>query len=327
MTPLEERYRRLVGWLPEPARSRWSEDMVATYLEVATADDPEFAEYGSPSTADRWDVARLAVRLHLGAPGASVRAVAAGRAVRLVAVVGAVWLAVQGVVGAALTAWVHDLVPFVAAPDTLGPLGWGPQEAFTVVLDGLFVALAVCLVRGLAAARLLALAVVAVQYGLLAGWLYSPAGLEWLSLLPLLVVLGAAALVPPEPLRPRPWWLLVVPALTLATLWPARLPGEVNGWLVALADPVVHGAFGLTGALVVLAVRNRAARGPAELAVAVLSTLLVAALLDQWSYDVAAGYRPVVVAATAAAALTALVAAAIGLRAVRALPVTVPAES
>src|SRR3954447_1169729 len=86
MSPLEQRYRRLLQWLPEPARSRWADDMTETYLSVTTAGDPEYAEFGSPTVADRLDVARLALALRLGAPGASVRAVAAGRTVRLVAV-------------------------------------------------------------------------------------------------------------------------------------------------------------------------------------------------------------------------------------------------
>ena len=129
MSPLERRYRQLLAWLPEPARSRWSDEMTETYLEAATADDPEYAEFGSPSLADRWDVARLAVGLHLGAPGSSVRAIAAGRAVRLVAVVGAAWLAGQALVALALTAWTHDRLPFLTAPDLPGQLSWGPLQA------------------------------------------------------------------------------------------------------------------------------------------------------------------------------------------------------
>ena len=49
---LEVRYRRLLRLLPEPARSRWAEDMVATYLAASTAEDPEYAEFGSPTLAD-----------------------------------------------------------------------------------------------------------------------------------------------------------------------------------------------------------------------------------------------------------------------------------
>ena len=330
MSPPERRYRQLLAWLPEPARSRWSDEMTETYLEAATADDPEYAEFGSPSLADRWDVARLAVGLHLGAPGSSVRAIAAGRAVRLVALVGAAWLAGQALVALALTAWTHDRLPFLTAPDLPGQLSWGPLQATYVVFHLLCIGLAVCLVRGLAAARVLAGATFAVQVGLLvahlATSLYPPTVWEWLAWAPSVVTLAAAAVVPPEPLRPRPWWLLAVPGLTLVLAWPARLPGEVDGWLVALADPVVHGALGLAATLAVLEVRARATRGPAELAVAVLAATLTLALSRQWTWDVAAGYHPTAVAATGLAAATAVCAGVIGLRAVRALPVTVPTQ-
>ena len=325
MSPLEQRYRRLLAWLPEPARSRWADEMTGTFLEATTAGDPEYAEFGSPSLADRLDVARLALRLRLGAPGSSVRAVAAGRTVRLVAVVGAGSLAVQALVALALTAWTYDVLPFLTAPDLPGPMSWGPGQAIGVVLDGLVVALAVCLVRGSAAARALAPAALAL-YVLPLAQPHPPPALQALALVPIAVVLVAAALVPPEPLRPRPWWLLAVPALTLVASAPATVPGEVVGWLAALADPLVHSALGLAVALAVLALRRPAARGPAELAVAVLAAALALGLVSRWPWDVEGGYHPAVVAATLVAAGTAAVAGIIGQRAVRALPVTVSAE-
>lgn len=36
MSPLEQRDRRLLTWLPEPARSRWADDMTETYLRSST---------------------------------------------------------------------------------------------------------------------------------------------------------------------------------------------------------------------------------------------------------------------------------------------------
>jgi hypothetical protein len=163
MSPLEQRYRRLLQWLPEPARSRWADDMTETYLSVATADDPEYAEFGSPSVADRLDVARLALALHLGAPGASARAVAAGRTARLVAAAGTVALASGALAGLVSTAWAHGAVPFVEAPDLDGVLLWGPLEAVGVVVGVLTVALAVCVLRGAAGTPLLALPVLVGQ--------------------------------------------------------------------------------------------------------------------------------------------------------------------
>jgi hypothetical protein len=149
MSPLEQRYRALLAWLPEPARSRWADDMTETFLAVATADDPEYAEFGSPSLRDRVDVARLVLRLRLGARGASVRAVATGRAVRLVALAGTVALASSALVGLVAAAWVHGSLPFVAAPDVGPGSPSGPPEAMVACVDLLTVVLAVCVVRGL----------------------------------------------------------------------------------------------------------------------------------------------------------------------------------
>jgi hypothetical protein len=327
MSPLEQRYRRLLRWLPEPARSRWADDMTETYLSVATADDPEYAEFGSPTAADRLDVARLALRLRLGAPGSSVRAVAAGQTVRLVALAGTVVLAPQALIGVLTTAWMHGTLPGVAAPQLDGPLSWGPREATTVVVGVLVVALAVCLVRGRAAARPLALAAlvgVAVEMLTLPSW---TSVLDRLPAVTWAVPLVAAALVPPRPAGRWWWWLLAVPTLSPVTLATVALPGEVNGWLAGLADPMVHGALGVLGTAVVLLTRRRNDRGPAELAVAVLATALVVTLATQWRYDAPSGYHPVIVAATLVAAATALVTGVLGRRAVTALPVVAAADA
>ncbi|GAA4729567.1 hypothetical protein GCM10023328_05240 [Modestobacter marinus] len=309
--------------------------MTETYLQVETADDPEYAEFGSPSLRDRLDVARLAVRLRLGAPGASVRAVATGRTVRLVAVAGTVTLASMALVGLVSTAWLHGVIPLVDAPDLGGTPLWGPRDAVSTVVSALTVALGVCAVRGLAATRPLAVAV-------LAGHVVEVASAEvafpgpvgpgpLLTGFTLAVPLVAAALAPAGPPVRRPWWPCWLGVVVLAP-WAVgltaltRAPAEPAGWLLALADPFVHlgTVLVLTGAA--LLGRRRPARGPAELAVAVLAAALVPTLAGRLAYAVPTGWSTTVLAVTLGVVGTSVVAGAVGLRAVRALPATVPAD-
>ena len=139
--------------------------MVDTYLTAATADDPEYAEFGTPALADRIDVWRLALRLRLGAPGGTVRAMMAGRTVHLVALAGSAALATMGLVAEIGRAWVHGLLTGLPAPPLAGtPAPFGLRGLCEVTLDLLAVALVVCLIRGAGAARPLA-------GGIFAGWL------------------------------------------------------------------------------------------------------------------------------------------------------------
>ncbi|MGY1856020.1 hypothetical protein [Modestobacter sp. SYSU DS0290] len=328
MSPLEERYRRLLGRLPEPARSQWADDMTETYLSVTTADDPEYAEFGSPTVADRLDVARLALRLRLGAPGASVRAVATGATVRLVAVAGTVALAATALVGLVSTAWLHGALPFVDAPDVGGPVHWGPEDALRTVGSALTVVLAGCVVRGLAVTRPLALVVLVGE--LVLALLRPVQPLDLFPLLTLAVPLVAAALVPTgRPVR-HPGWLSWL-GLLLLSPWAfgaaavASSPGEPAGWLLALGDPFVQLGIVLVGSGAVLLARRRTARGPAELAVAVLAAALLPALAVHLPYAAPAGYSPTVLAVAIGTAGTAALTGVVGLRAVRTLPADVPA--
>ncbi|WP_164699749.1 hypothetical protein [Modestobacter sp. KNN46-3] len=322
MSPLEQRYRRLLTWLPEPARSRWADDMTETYLQVETADDPEYAEFGSPSLTDRLDVARLALRLRLGAPGASVRAVATGRTVRLVAVAGTVALASLGLLGLFSTAWLHGRLPFIDAPDLGGRLLWGPSYAVHTVVSALTVALAVCAARGLAATRPLAVVVLIGQLVPAVVAVIRP--VELLVQLTIAVPLVAAALMPTGAPLHRPLWLIPVPLVASVSVTALR-PGEPPEWTWGLFDPVVQWALLTVVAGAVLLLRRGRARGPGELAVAVLAATTLPALASRWPYDTPSGYATVVVLATLAAAATAVVTGAIGLRAVRVLPM-VPAD-
>ena len=323
MSPLEQRYRRLLAWLPEPARSRWADDMTDTFLEATTADDPEFAEFGSPSAADRLDVARLALRLRLGAPGASLRGVATGRTVRLVALAGTAGLASLALAGLISTAWLHGALPAVSAPDLGQPLPWGPWETLSTAVGALTVALWVCVVRGVPATRPLALAVLAGQAVETAT---SSGGPVWLlPQLTLAVPVVAAALVPTGPPLRRPWWP-VVSALVVLGPWAvglpaaALLPAEPAGWLVALFDPFAQFALGTTVAGAVLLARRPAARGPAELAVAVLAIALLPTLVGRLLLDVSSGYDATVLTVTLALAVTAAATGPVGARAVLTLP-------
>jgi hypothetical protein len=223
----------------------------------------------------------------------------------------------------ASTAWAHGTLPFVAAPDLGGTLPWGPAQAVDVVVSGLTVALAVCVLRGAAGARPLALVVLA---GQLLPVLASRLGpLDLLPLATTAVPLVAAALLPAGvPLR-RPWWLLAIPAVTVAS-WPlVFLPTPPADALLALGDPVVQWALLATGAGAVLLTR-RAPRGSAELAVAVLGLATLPALAGRWRFDLA-GYHAVVVAAVAAVVVTAATAGTVGLRALRELPSSVAADA
>lgn len=326
MSPLEQRYRRLLTWLPEPARSRWADDMTETWLEATTADDPEYAEFGSPTLADRLDVARLALRLRLGAPGASVRAVATGRTVRLVAVAGTLALASMALVGLVSTAWLHGLLPLVDAPEP-GPVEWGPRAAVHTVGSGLTVALGACALRGLRATRPLALAVLAtllVEVVTTVGPGVLPTQLT------VAVPLLAAALAPTGPPVRRPRWpvwlgLLVLGPWAVGLALLTLLPGDPAGGLLALGDPHVQLGIVLVATAGVLLVRRRPERGSAELAAAVLGLALLPALASRLPYDAPAGYAPTVLAVTVGVLLSAAATGAVGARALRALPADVPA--
>jgi hypothetical protein len=321
MSPLEQRYRALLRWLPEPARSRWADDMTGTYLSLMTTDDPEYAEFGSPSLTDRLDVAGLALRLRLGAPGASVRAVATGRAVRLVAVAGTVALAWSALLGLASQVWLLGLLPFLPAPHPPGRVLWTPREALSAALAVLTVALAVCVVRSSAGARPLAVALLGGEALSVLTWWGPLRPVDLLPLLTVAVPLVAAAVLPVGPPAVRPGRLVVLPVLTFGPWALTVLLGQPPGWLLGLSDPAVQEALVLAGAAVVVLLRRRPGRGPGELAVAVLSVAVLPTLLARWPYQGTPGYHPLVVAATAGVAVAAVVTGAVGWRAVRTLPV------
>lgn len=74
--PLEARYRRILTLLPAAYRERRGEEMLATLLDGAAGGRRW------PSAGEVTSLAALAVRLRVGAPGGSRRAVAAGEVLR-----------------------------------------------------------------------------------------------------------------------------------------------------------------------------------------------------------------------------------------------------
>jgi hypothetical protein len=126
MSRLERRYRRVLRVLPAGYREAWEEDMVATFLDSMGSDDLEADEYaadfGRPSWSEVASVVRLAVRLRVGAAGASPRSVAWGRVLRLVALMGLLVNATAVTVEAGSRLWLSGRFGWLPAP----PAEWVP---------------------------------------------------------------------------------------------------------------------------------------------------------------------------------------------------------
>ncbi len=217
MTPLEQRYRRLLRLLPASYRQAWEQDMVATFLDGAVPDDDEdaefAAEYGRPDGAEVRAVVALAVRLRLGGDGAPPRYLAWGEAVRRVATVGLLLRAVAAVAGVALLLWTPVRHPDLAGSDRMSAL-W----AFAALL---WVPAYVLLVVGSwATARVLAVVALLPDLAHLGVELF--AGGPYLAthtiglLVQLLPVLALAAFHRDSvALKPRPW-LVALPVAAVA---------------------------------------------------------------------------------------------------------------
>ncbi|SDN90041.1 hypothetical protein SAMN05660199_00963 [Klenkia soli] len=270
MSPLEQRYRRLLRALPEPARSRWADEMTDTYLTATCADDPEFADFGSPALVDRLDVWRLALRLRLGAPGAAPRAVVTGAAVR--------WVALLGALGATAPAAIGQLGR-LTSPDLPWVVTW--QTPLVVTAAVLSVALFGCLVHGSWVARPVAGVLLAVHL-VLGVSVAGPVPVSTWVVLLLAAVPPVAALVsePAPAARPARWWAGAVTVLVLtgglpwlSLVLPVWITGEAV-WAAVLAavglralvagEVVVRRAVAVLGLLAVvpLALSATAGGGP-----------------------------------------------------------------
>ncbi|WP_433501009.1 hypothetical protein ACQP1K_12325 [Sphaerimonospora sp. CA-214678] len=96
MSPLEDRYRRVLRLLPPSYRAEREEEMVSAFLDAsgsAVGDDDAW-----PRLPEIASVAALAVRVRLGGAGAPPRSHAWGRAVRLTALAGLGFQATMGLV-------------------------------------------------------------------------------------------------------------------------------------------------------------------------------------------------------------------------------------
>jgi hypothetical protein len=299
---LEDRYRRLLRALPEPARSRWADEMTDTYLTATCAHDPEFAEFGSPDLADRLDVWGLALRLRLGGPGSSARASLTGATVR--------WVALLGTLAAAAPAALGQLARTLD-PGQPWVTGW--HVPFNTLAAVLAVAVFGCLVHGSVVARAAAGALLALHL-FAAITTSAPIGSTVAFLLPAAVpLLAALALDPVRVDRPRWWWAGALGALLLVGGLP-YLSLVLPVWLTS--DAVA--AVGLTVVGVVAVVRTAA---PAAGAVAVLGLLTLPVLLLPLVVGGGpAGYVAVQAGAVALLAATTVVCAVTAVRAVRRLP-------
>ena len=331
---LEVRYRRLLRLLPEPARSRWADDMVATYLAASTADDPEYAEFGSLTLADRVDVWRLALRLRLGAPGATVRAVVAGQTFRLVALAGGAALAAQALIGLAVAAWWYGLLPGVPAPALEGPPALEPWDVLARALDVLVVALAVCVFRGAQVARPLAVGILLGEVGVTLAQVAGPSIVSAvLWLVTMAVPLLAAALVPAQPVPRRLRWLIglavlgtaLVPGTAVAWWAAGGQPEQPSAWLVAMTQPTGPWAVAVVAAGVVVLIR-RSATPVARLSVAVLGLAVLPALANQLAFGELAGFQAVVATELVLIGVTVVATGLAGGRAVHTLPTGVAGD-
>ena len=154
MTPLERRYRRVLGLLPSSYREVWAEDMVSTYLDSVAPDDREdaeyAAEYGRPHWTEVASIAALAVRLRIGSAGAPPRYAAWSEVIRLVVLVGALVHAAANTLGLALTLWMAGMLPLFATPAMLEvePESWQQVSMVAAVAGALWIPAYFALVLG-----------------------------------------------------------------------------------------------------------------------------------------------------------------------------------
>ncbi len=122
LSPLEQRYRAWLRLLPAPYREVWQDDLVATFLDGAEDIDEAGLADAHPTWSEAGSVVALAVRLRLGAPGATPRAVALGAGLRLLALVGLLAPTILSFLYVDSVLWTSGRLPGVAVPLTDGHL-------------------------------------------------------------------------------------------------------------------------------------------------------------------------------------------------------------
>jgi len=157
VTPIEQRYRRVLRMLPKSYREVWEDDMVATFLASVETDDREDAEYvadyGRPGWPEVLSIAALAIRLRIGSAGAPARYAAWSRAIRFCVLAVLLVHATAGVIAAAMSLWLAGLLPLpVAAPQVPEPPGypesWRQAYLFSALVGLLWVPAFFGLIRG-----------------------------------------------------------------------------------------------------------------------------------------------------------------------------------
>ncbi len=345
MTPLEERYRRVLRLLPGSYRQVWEEDMVATFLAGFDTDDPEeadyTADYGRPSWPEIASVVALAVRLRVGTAGAPPRYAAWGGAIRLWVLTGMMVNAAFGTIGAAMAMWLAGLIPLVPAPPVLSeppgyPGSWHQLSLFAAFTGVLWLPAFLGLVLGerkLARWLGLAAAVAAVTSSVLTVAVTGqrvPNDVGYQFLIDALLVAGLLAFHRGAPAVRRRPWLAGFAVSTVAIVGYALLMHRPEGPLPPLDWAGLTGAAVFAAAVVhvVLLVRGRLGRftawtpALALLAFTVLGLRLVT-LLDYARFG-AAGWHPatipLAIAEAVAVAVAGLVLALLSARALRRLP-------
>ncbi len=292
MTPLEQRYRRLLQLLPSPYLEVRGEEMVDTFLLSVRKDDPEadaLAEVvGHPSWGERLSIVRLAFDLRCGGRHAPPRYEVLGGAVRwcvaaivLIHAVSAVQLLIGDVWWWHTGFWMGDSPQWSAMSwvSDVGAVLWLPtlmalamrRPRVAQVFAGL--ATVPVLAAALLETRLLSLGSASMDW-VAWGWVVS----AWLILaVDVCVVLGLAAFHPEAPgLRPRPWLIrgAVVLMVPNAALF---IPGMAP-WLLADGSIVWHLGAALGAGAVLLMGRGWTSeqRTQAHLGIALLCTLALA---------------------------------------------------
>jgi hypothetical protein len=279
-TLLETRYRRVLRVLPADYRAVWEEDMVGSLLDARGVDGSDtdaavLAGLGTPGPAELLSVVGLAVRVRLGAFGATPRQVLWGEGIRRFALVGLLVAAAVTLSGA-----VWDPVVEHTRPGGLFPAytqGWlvvGPWRALLGAAGLLWLPAFLALVAGRRRTAT-ALAVGALVPDLVGATLSVrdfPAAIA--TSLAVLVVQAAPVLClvafhdAAPPVRPRPWLVALGAAAAFLLLPPALRPalpsdGTVPAprWLdLLLLDWVGLCAVAATAATVVHLVARRRGR-------------------------------------------------------------------
>lgn len=342
MTPLEQRYRKLLRRLPSSYRRRWEDDMVVTYLDTTVPDDPEEAEYveqcGRPSREERLSILRLAVRLRLGGTGDPPHAQAWGDAVRRVALMGLLANTVLPLSGLWRGVWFSGRLGWPPLPPEVAEMAAVPQPVWQTLLSAatlLWVVAFVATVLGRRREAVVAGAIaaiptaasvaraveLAVTAGVVLGFLVTTLALAIVTVLPLLAL--AAFHAQSQPVARRPWLVALAGTAVLAavpaylSLVPIRVLVDRPGlWSLALAGAAgVHLArrrvdLGRTLALAIVA--------------GVVLTLRVVTLLDLVAADLAGldGAMPTAIVQTLVVAVLGGVLWARAARGLRDLPIT-----